>query len=225
MPGQVIADGSPAATRSLLLVEDDPFSRGLVAETLRNAGFDVTTASNAREASARFDKVDPDALVVDVNLGSGADGIELANALRSRAPYLAVLVLTRFPSPAVAGMTHRLPPHAAFLSKDAAEDPATIVTALESALADDLPSVNDVAPHSPLARLTPAQVAVLRMVAEGWTNAEIAAQRGSTVRAIEKLLHRSIAALGITEDSRRNARVQAVRIYVAAFGVPTPRHE
>ena len=225
MPGQVIADGSPTAARSLLLVEDDPFSRGLVAETLRNAGFAVTTATNAREASARFDKVDPDALVVDVNLGSGADGIELANALRSRAPYLAVLVLTRFPSPAVAGMTHRLPPHAAFLSKDAAEDPATIVAALESALADDLPSVSDVAPDSPLARLTPAQVAVLRMVAEGWTNAEIATKRGSTVRAIEKLLHRSIVALGITEDSRRNARVEAVRAYVAAFGVPTPRDE
>ena len=225
MPGQAIADGSPTAARSLLLVEDDPFSRGLVAETLRNAGFAVTTATNAREASARFDKVDPDALVVDVNLGSGADGIELANALRSRAPYLAVLVLTRFPSPAVAGMTHRLPPHAAFLSKDAAEDPATIVAALESALADDLPSVSDVAPDSPLARLTPAQVAVLRMVAEGWTNAEIATKRGSTVRAIEKLLHRSIVALGITEDSRRNARVEAVRAYVAAFGVPTPRDE
>lgn len=221
----MIADGSPTAARSLLLVEDDPFSRGLVAETLRNAGFAVTTATNAREASARFDKVDPDALVVDVNLGSGADGIELANALRSRAPYLAVLVLTRFPSPSVAGMTHRLPPHAAFLSKDAAEDPATIVAALESALADDLPSVSDVAPDSPLARLTPAQVAVLRMVAEGWTNAEIATKRGSTVRAIEKLLHRSIVALGITEDSRRNARVEAVRAYVAAFGVPTPRDE
>jgi len=122
-------------------------------------------------------------------------------------------------------MTHRLPPHAAFLSKDAAEDPSMIVRALESALADDLPSVSDVAPDSPLARLTPAQMAVLRMVAEGWTNAEIAAKRGSTVRAIEKLTHRTIVALGITEDSRRNARVEAVRHYVAAFGVPTPRDE
>lgn len=212
-------------TRSVLLVEDDPFSRGLVADTLRNAGFEVAVAGDAKTASRLFDKTDPDALIVDVNLGPGADGIELANALRSRAPYLAVLVLTRFPSPAVAGMTHRLPPHAAFLSKDAAENPGMIVTALESALADDLPSVSDVAPDSPLARLTPAQMAVLRMVAEGWTNAEIAAKRGSTVRAIEKLTHRTIVALGITEDSRRNARVDAVRYYVAAFGVPTPRDE
>jgi len=100
-----------------------------------------------------------------------------------------------------------------------------IVKALESALADDLPSVSDVAPDSPLARLTPAQMAVLRMVAEGWTNAEIAAKRGSTVRAIEKLTHRTIVSLGITEDSRRNARVEAVRYYVAAFGVPAPRDE
>lgn len=225
MIGNAIVSDSGVATRSVLLVEDDPFTRGLVADTLRNAGFDVTAATDAKSAAAMFDAVDPDALVVDVNLGSGADGLELANALRSRAPYLAVLVLTRFPSPAVAGMTHRLPPHAAFLSKDAAEDPSMIVTALESALADDLPSVSDVAPDSPLARLTPAQMAVLRMVAEGWTNAEIAAKRGSTVRAIEKLTHRTIVALGITEDSRRNARVEAVRYYVAAFGVPAPRDE
>ena len=213
----------PLLTRRVLFVEDDPFSRGLVADTLRHAGFEVTTATSAREASERFDKVDPDALVVDVNLGPGPDGLELANALRSRAPYLAVLVLTRFPSPAVAGMVHRLPPHAAFLSKDSAEDPSAIVAALESALADDLPAVSDIAPESPLARLTPAQMAVLRMVAEGWTNAEIAAKRGSTVRAIEKLIHRTTVALGITEDARRNARVEAVRYYVAAFGVPVPR--
>ena len=225
MIGYATVSGAGVSTRSVLLVEDDPFTRGLVADTLRNAGFEVTAATDAKSASTIFDKVDPDALVVDVNLGSGADGLELANALRSRAPYLAVLVLTRFPSPAVAGMTHRIPPHAAFLSKDAAEDPSMIVRALESALADDLPSVSDVAPDSPLARLTPAQMAVLRMVAEGWTNAEIAAKRGSTVRAIEKLTHRTIVALGITEDSRRNARVEAVRHYVAAFGVPTPRDE
>ena len=217
------ASDSQTVTRSLLLVEDDPFSRGLLAETFKAAGFEVLAAANAVEAVRLFEKADPDALVVDINLGPGADGLELANALRSQAPYLAVLVLTRFPSPAVAGMSDRTPPHAAFLSKDAASDPAVIVAALESALNDEVPLVTGVTPDSPLARLTPAQLAVLRMVAEGWTNAEIAAQRGSTLRAIEKLTHRAIVALGIPDDARRNARVEAVRLYVATFGVPTPR--
>lgn len=212
-------------TRRLLLVEDDPFSRGLLAQTFSSAGFNVLTAADAIEAVRLFEKADPDALVVDINLGPGADGLELANALRSQAPYLAVLVLTRFPSPAVAGMSDRTPPHAAFLSKDAASDPAVIVAALESALNDEVPIITGIAPDSPLARLTPAQLAVLRMVAEGWTNAEIAAQRGSTLRAIEKLTHRAIVALGIPDDARRNARVEAVRMYVAAFGVPTPRDD
>ena len=210
-------------SRRLLIVEDDPFSRGLLAETFTSAGFEVKAAANAVDAVRLFEQFDCDALVVDVNLGPGADGLELANALRSRAPYLAVLILTRFPSPAIAGMADRTPPHAAFLSKDAAADPAVIVAALESALDDEVPPVTGVAPDSPLARLTPAQFAVLRMVAEGWTNAEIAAQRGSTLRAIEKLSHRAIVSLGIEEDARRNARVEAVRMYVAAFGVPNPR--
>ncbi len=221
----MVGSDAPAVTRSLLLVEDDPFSRGLLEQTFRAAGFEVAAAANAVEAVRLFEETDPDALVVDINLGPGADGLELANALRSQAPYLAVLVLTRFPSPTVAGMRDRTPPHAAFLSKDAADDPSVIVAALESALDDDVPPVTGVAPDSPLARLTPAQLAVLRMVAEGWTNAEIAAQRGSTLRAIEKLTHRAIVALGIPDDARRNARVEAVRMYVAAFGVPTPRDD
>lgn len=212
-------------SRRLLIVEDDPFTRGLLADAFTHEGFEVVAVGTAVEAVRCFDREDPDALVVDVNLGAGADGLELANALRSRAPYLAILVLTRFPSPAVAGVRHRIPPHAAFLSKDAAHDPQTIVAALESALNDEVPPVSGIAPDSPLARLTPAQLAVLRMVAEGWTNAEIAAKRGSTLRAIEKLTHRAIVGLGIVEDSRRNARVEAVRIYVAAFGVPTPRDD
>jgi len=45
------------------------------------------------------------------------------------------------------------------------------------------------------------------------------------LRAIEKLTHRAIVALGIPDDARRNARVEAVRMYVAAFGVPTPRDD
>lgn len=219
------ATAPPRPTRRLLIVEDDPFSRGLLAETFKGAGFEVKTAANAVEAVKTFEQFDCDALVVDVNLGPGADGLELANALRSQAPYLAVLVLTRFPSPAVAGVADRTPPHAAFLSKDAAANPAVIVAALESALDDEVPPVTGVAPDSPLARLTPAQFAVLRMVAEGWTNAEIATQRGSTLRAIEKLAHRAIVSLGIEDNARRNARVEAVRMYVAAFGVPSRRDD
>ena len=216
---------SAKPSRGLLIVEDDPFTRGLLAEAFAHEGFDVAVAANAVEAVKAFEKQDPDALIVDINLGAGADGLELANALRSRAPYLAILVLTRYPSTAVTGVRNRIPPHAAFLSKDAAHDPKAIVAALESALNDDLPPVQGIAPQSPLARLTPAQLAVLRMVAEGWTNAEIAAKRGSTVRAIEKLTHRTIVSLGIVDDARRNARVEAVRMYVSAFGVPVPRDD
>ena len=127
----MVGSDAPAVTRSLLLVEDDPFSRGLLEQTFRASGFEVVAAANAVEAVRLFEEADPDALVVDVNLGPGADGLELANALRSQAPYLAVLVLTRFPSPAVAGMRDRTPPHAAFLSKDAAEDPRMIVVVAE----------------------------------------------------------------------------------------------
>ncbi|TEX48874.1 MAG: hypothetical protein B7C55_13355 [Actinomycetales bacterium mxb001] len=67
-------------TRRLLLVEDDPFSRGLLAQTFSTAGFNVLTAADAIEAVRLFEMADPDAPVVDIKLATGHDRLEPANA-------------------------------------------------------------------------------------------------------------------------------------------------
>ena len=76
----------------LLLVEDDPGLRDLLARGLREHGFTVTTAKDASSAVALSGQP-VDALVLDVGLPD-ADGRDLCQALRARGIDAPVLFLT-----------------------------------------------------------------------------------------------------------------------------------
>jgi DNA-binding NarL/FixJ family response regulator len=68
--------------------------------------------------------------------------------------------------------------------------------------------------------LTIAQVEALRLVAQGYTNAEIAKRRNTSVRAVEQLLGAVFATLNIEVDGPINPRVEAVRRFITAAGTP-----
>ena len=59
--------------------------------------------------------------------------------------------------------------------------------------------------------LTAAQVALLGLVAAGFTNAEIAAQRHSTEKAVRNMIGRIAKRLAIDEDAATNVRAALVR--------------
>ena len=56
------------------------------------------------------------------------------------------------------------------------------------------------------------------MIARGWSNEQIAARSGSTVRAVERSVSRIFDRLGVTGDAGVSPRVAAATRYVAAFG-------
>ena len=72
----------------------------------------------------------------------------------------------------------------------------------------------------PLARLSGQQVETLRLIAEGLSNEEIARVRGSSVRAVEAMVSRIFAALGVGDDPHLSSRVAAARIYMQYAGMP-----
>lgn len=57
----------------------------------------------------------------------------------------------------------------------------------------------------PVDQLTPAEEAVAKLVAEGWSNAEIASRRHSSVRAVETLV--TLAARKIPGDGRPRVKL------------------
>jgi len=211
-----------AYRRRALLVEDDSFTRTLLAELITSAGFDVKECTSAREAADAFDGFDPDVLVVDIQLEQPPNGAQLAQALHARAPYLGVVVISQYPSPAAANVSSPIPVGAAFVHKGRIDSPSVVLSAIESVLSDDATPVQRpaVPEGSPLATCSSDQIAVLRMVTLGYSNERIARERGTSLRAVEQLVHRLYARLGLGADPDGNARVNAVRIYTAAFGLP-----
>lgn len=213
---------TPVTPRTVLLVEDHAMTRGLLKQSLEAAGFRVFALESARQAIKEFDRIDPDALVVDIDLGDRPDGVDLAVLLRAQAPYLGVVFLTNYPSIDKVEGGFQPPPGSGFLNKGALEDSAALVAAIEASLDDEANPVtlNAALQGHQLGELSAQQMAVLRLIAEGCSNAEIAERRGITVRSAERLVSRTFTALGIDDDVRVNPRVAATRMYVRVFGVP-----
>ena len=76
----------------ILLVEDDPSIREVTAIGLRNAGFDVVTASDGLEGLERFRSAPFDLALLDVMLPR-MDGLDVCRAIR-RTSTMPIVMLT-----------------------------------------------------------------------------------------------------------------------------------
>lgn len=211
--------------RSVLVVEDDALLRELLAVALERHGFSVDTAASASDAKRSFSRGDHDALVLDINLGPGPNGFDLAEVLRQQAPHVAIVFLTNVPDPRFVGRAPEdVPRGVAYLRKSSIGDVDALIVALDSALRgsgiDGLRQDRD--PDRPLARLTRKQIAVLSLVAAGKSNAQIAEDRGVSVKAIEDTISRAAQALGIDTQEEGNIRVAAARRFLEATGGANP---
>jgi len=209
--------------RSVLVVEDEPFVRGLVAEKLRGNGFRVEVASTAAEARKIAANTDIDIVVMDIDLGPGPSGLDLGIALHKMHPELALVFLTHVPEPRIYGVDVKsVPKNAAYLLKERLSDPNVLNDAIEAALRDRVgPEFrDDLKPSHPLMNVSKTQLDVLRMIAKGLSNQQIAEERGTTLRAVENLVNRAIAAAGIDAKSKTSARVIAVREFIRIAGLP-----
>ncbi|HEV6964955.1 MULTISPECIES: response regulator [Roseateles] len=83
----------PDTPPSLLLVDDEPELRALLAEYFGRNGFSVVQAQDAATARARVAERVPDVAVLDINM-PGENGLSLARALREAHPRLGLLMLT-----------------------------------------------------------------------------------------------------------------------------------
>jgi len=218
----MIKAASKAPARQALVVEDNSSLRALIAGAVASMGFEVEAVRDAKAALFAFSKGDPDLLIADIDLGSRPNGVELAHILRAQAPYIGVVFLTHYPNPAAAAHHMVLPERSAFLNKSMLTDLSELAECIESSLADDTEPVHLIATDAfnPLAVLTPGQMATLADIATGLTNVEIAARRGGSVRATERMVTRMFDALGLVDDPQHNPRVKAAMMYARYAGLP-----
>jgi DNA-binding NarL/FixJ family response regulator len=207
------------ARRRVLLVEDEAMSRTLLGDVLTAEGFEVEACATAKEALYAVKVFDPDAIITDIDLGQGPTGLDFVVAVTKIAPYVAIVILSNYaitPDYRHAGLGS-----ATYVNKQDLSDSRVLLDALEDALHDVMPRDQETAGLSErLAGLTPPQVQVLRMIAEGLSNEEIARRRETSVKSVEHMISRIFAALELTPDGSTNLRVAAVRIYIEEAGLP-----
>jgi two-component system response regulator RstA len=87
-------DDAPAAARRprILLVEDNARLAASIRDYLKQQGYDVVIEGDGRAASNRFDRHEPDLVVLDLML-PGKDGLTVCRELRSR-DDVPILILT-----------------------------------------------------------------------------------------------------------------------------------
>ena len=207
----------------VLVVEDEPLVRSLLASLLESEGFEIKQAANAPDARDATKNFEPQVALLDIELGDGPSGIDLAHILRTQFPTMGLVFLTHIPEPRVVGVENRqIPKNSAYLRKDRMADTGVLRKAIEAALKNKVSKEMRDDKNSPhrLTDVSRSQLEVLRMVAMGHSNHEIAAQRGTTVRAVEHLIKRAFAAAGVDSSAPGSPRVVAAREFIQVAGMP-----
>jgi CheY-like chemotaxis protein len=83
----------------VLLVEDEPLVRMLLADELRQAGLTVVEAGGAREALTVLAVDSVDLVVTDIQMPGGMDGLELAERVRQTHPSVPIVLTSGNPPP------------------------------------------------------------------------------------------------------------------------------
>lgn len=210
----------------IVVVDDDDFTRFLLARTIASFGFeDVDHYATAAEALVGATTgTRPAVAVCDLDLGPGPHGIDLAHALRKRIPDIGIVLLTSFDDPRLIGASRPLPVGGVYLSKRAVGDDGSLRRSLETVIAHPCAETNaEAAVHRVAVDLSDNQVEIMRLVAEGYSNAEIGRRRHLTERAVAKAVSRLVRQLGIEATEDDNVRVLIAQAYVEHAGGQVPR--
>ena len=205
-----------------MIVEDDPFVQMTLAKALESANFDIVArVATATEAIHIAKSEQIDVAILDLDLGPGATGIDVAHALRKNNRNVGLILLTSYTDPRISDPNSRaLPIGTIFLTKSRLTQIQELITAILQAKVWPLDSKRSAMPER--SHLTQVQIDVLRLLAEGATTSEIALQQGVSQKAVEATITRLHNLLGLSKNNKLNPRVQLVRAYFALSGKKPP---
>jgi len=87
-----------SAIRKVLVVDDDPVVGRSFDRVLSGKGYAVITASSGQEALNKLDAEDYDVVYTDIKM-PGMSGLEMAEQVKARRPWLPVVIVTGYGSP------------------------------------------------------------------------------------------------------------------------------
>ena len=195
-----------------ILVADDHglVRRGARALLQSRRGWKVVgEAANGREAVQKAIELKPDVAIVDIGMPE-LDGVEATRQIREAVPDTKVLVLTMHESDQMVRRALDAGARGYLLKSDLTECLAKAVKAVSEGKRFLTPKVSEIVLEGFLetrsrhrrgeragARTTPREIEIIRLLAEGKTNKEIAAALAITVRTVETHRAKIMLKLGL----------------------------
>jgi DNA-binding NarL/FixJ family response regulator len=217
--------GPVRAASRIMVADDDVLVRAGIASVLTDAGYQVV--GQAGDSGALLDLIRedvPDLAVVDIRMPPthSWEGIELARTIRAEHPQVGILLLSAHVEVDTAMDLLSGGQRIGYLLKsritsvrevvDAIERIAAGGSVIDPGLIADLFSRRSHA--DPLADLTPRELEVLALVAEGRSNAGIARQLFVSDGAVEKHVRRILSKLQLPAGHEDHRRVLAVLTFL-----------
>jgi DNA-binding NarL/FixJ family response regulator len=201
----------------VVVADDHQLTLSGVADSLSMNGVSIVgRARNAPDAIALVLATKPDALVSDLDFGPGPTGIDVATHLRKSLPKLGIVVLSAYGDPRLHHASlGEAPKGLVYLIKQQVADTADILDAVALSIVRADKAEKG---HLPRVNLTPSQIAVLRLVAQGFANQAIARELSVSEESVSKTINRMIKRLDLATGPNINSRAALIQSYFDAVG-------
>src|SRR3954447_6922700 len=223
--GSAAGGSETDAPLRVVLADDDVLLRSGLARLLERPGF--TVVGEGGDATTLLDLVrtsEPDVVVVDIRMPptQGVEGLDAARTIREELPDIAILVLS-----AHVEVDHAMTLLAegrgvGYLLKSRVIDVDDFIASIgrvahggsvvDPALVQELVSARR--RDDPLAALSPRELEVLALMAEGRSNLGIARELWVAEGTVEKHVRSILGKLDLSEESTDHRRVLAVVAYL-----------
>jgi DNA-binding NarL/FixJ family response regulator len=210
----------------VVVADDEPLIQRGIVTVLEETGFEVVAVvGDADDLLRKTSAHKPDVVISDIQMPPGRedDGLRAAQQIRSAQPQVGVLILSQYLEAAYAlELVGDRAEGVGYLLKQRVSDLALFAEAVRRVALGGLALDPDVVARmvarprdeGPLARLTPREREVLALMAEGRSNAAIAARLVVTEKAIEKHVSGIFDKLGLRREPDDHRRVLAVLRYL-----------
>jgi DNA-binding NarL/FixJ family response regulator len=216
----------------VLVIVDDAFVMSTLVATLRLHDIDVIGEAKSESMGLNLlRRLQPDVILLDMNL-AGISSVKIAVNMRKENHNIGIVILNTCPDLRFIGESNEdVPAGTKILIKKSIVDFTVLCTAINESKAAAIEkhkvawingnaSFQEKGVLALMAHLTDTQAEVLRLVADGMTNAQIGRTRYVSEKSVEQVISRVAQELQVHPDANKNMRVQLVGEYYRWLGAP-----
>ena len=214
----------------VLVIVDDAFEMSTLVATLRLHDIDVIGEAKSESMGLNLlRRLQPDVILLDMNI-AGISSVKIAVNMRKENHNIGIVILNNCPDLRFMGESNEdVPTGTKMLIKKSIVDFTVLCTAINEsktaavemhkvAWINGNTSYQEKGVLALMAHLTDTQAEVLRLVADGMTNAQIGRTRYVSEKSVEQVISRVAQELHVHPDANKNMRVQLVSEYYRWLG-------